>query len=143
VPAYALFVIALAAVELRRRGAPASAPRAPLAWLLAAGVAHGLFAASGPLVVYALSRALPEKRGFRATLAALWLVLNLALVAGYVARGALTADTLRASALMLAPMALGLLAGDALHRRLDGARFRTAVFGTMLAGGLTLLASGW
>jgi len=146
--AYAVFVIGLAARELLvRRGAagsagPLSTP-ATLGWLFAGGLAHGVFAASGPLVVFVVSRSLPEKRVFRATLAALWLVLNGALLVSYALRGALTPETGAMALWMLPPMVLGILAGDAVHRRLDPARFRSAVYGLMLASGLTLLVAAW
>lgn len=140
---YAIFVVALAALELARKPRDATELSRPaaLGWLTAGGVAHGAFAASGPLVVWVVGRALPDKRAFRATLAALWLALNLAWLAGASLRHLLDPQRLGTSALMLPAMAVGLFAGDALHRKLDAARFRQAVFMLMLAGGLVLFGS--
>lgn len=140
--AYAVFVIALAGLELVRRRAP-SAPSRPatLGWLAAGGVAHGAFAASGPLVVWIVSRAVPGKRAFRATLAALWLLVNGAWLLGALARGALHRASFVTSLELLPAMALGLLVGDAVHTRLAPERFRRAVFGLMLGAGLVLLAA--
>lgn len=144
--AFALFVTGLAAVELwrlRRGGSSSQEPLAPWverSWLFGAGVAHGVFAASGPLVVFAFSRALPDKRAFRGTLAVLWLLLNLVLVASFVARGALDGGSLKLAAWMLVPLLLGMRAGDAIHRRIDAGAFRGMVFGLVGLAGLTLVA---
>lgn len=143
--AFGAFVAALAAVELwRARRAedaalPAlSTPRRALALGLA-GVVHGAFATGGPLVVYVMSRTLADKGAFRATLSALWLVLNLVLVAGFAARGALDAES-GARSLAWAPFLLGgLLAGDALHRRVSTEAFRRLVFTLLFVAGALLV----
>ena len=70
-----------------------------------------------------------------------WLTMNALLVAGYALHGALTPEVGRTALLMLPPTGLGMLLGELVHRRLDAGRFRTAVYSTMLAGGLTLLAT--
>ena len=138
---YALFVIALSLVELRRGSQPRAAEPKMGAWLFSAGVAHGLFAASGPLVVVALASRAGNKREFRATLAALWLVLNGVFVATQALRGSLGVATLRTSVLLVPPLLVGIAVGSVLHALLDAARFRTMVFGTLLASGCVLLVS--
>lgn len=131
--ALAMFVIALAALELAR---PAARPLA--AWprrvlLGAAGVAHGLFGTGGPLVVYVAGRRLPP-RELRATLAVLWLVLNVALVASYAARGLYDRATLRLALVLAAALPVGL----ALASRIRvSAR---AVWLVLLAAGVLLAA---
>jgi uncharacterized membrane protein YfcA len=139
---FALFVIGLAVAQLLRRSSAAPQPvrsRSTLGWLAAGGVAHGAFAAAGPLVVHAIARELPDKRAFRATLAALWLTLNLALVINQIAHGLVTPATLSQSALLLPATLLGMVLGEQIHRRLEPARFLRAVHGLMLAGGAVLL----
>ena len=142
--AYAAFVVALAAVELlRSRAQPARLSKGwTWAWLFAGGLIHGLFTASGPVVVFVLSRSTPDKRSFRANLAAIWLVLNAVWLASYAARGLLTAKLGLAALCLLPPVALGMVFGELVHRRLAPARFRTAVYALVLAGGLSLLVSG-
>jgi len=142
--AYALFVVALAGIELwRSQARPAPLSRGwTWAWLFAGGLIHGLFTASGPLVVFVMSRSTPDKRSFRANLAAIWLVLNGVWLASYAARGLLTAKLGLAALCLLPPMALGMVLGELLHRRLAPARFRTAVYSLVLAGGLSLLVTG-
>jgi uncharacterized membrane protein YfcA len=142
--AFGAFVVAVAALELwrGRAGAPAGRTLPPLVRggaLLGAGVIHGLFSTGGPLLVWALGRSPLAKRAFRATLSTVWLVLGSALSGAYALRGLLDAGSLAATAALLPALAAALLLGERLHRRLDEARFRRAVFALLLATGLTNL----
>jgi uncharacterized membrane protein YfcA len=149
--ALGVLVVALAALELNRvrrnRARPGDAPppapareypavRAGLLFL--AGAVHGAFATGGPLTVYVTGRALADKSRFRATLSALWLVLNTALVAGYAVVGTLNAASARLSGALAAAPLVGLAAGEWLHRRVPVVAFRVLVFGVLLAVGVVL-----
>jgi uncharacterized membrane protein YfcA len=139
---FGAFVVVLSAISLwGLRPSARASPRLPAApCLLAAGVVHGVFATGGPLVVYAAEGLLPDKRAFRATLAAVWLPFHGLLLASYGASGALGAASLRRSALLLPALALGLPLGQWAHRRLPEARFRVGVYALLLvAGGVPLL----
>ncbi len=139
---FAIFVIAVALHQLLRRAAlePLARPIAAGA-LFAAGVIHGVFATGGPLAVFVASRALPDKAAFRATLAAVWVVLNVLLLPRLWLDGSLSAASLPVSALMLAPLVLGIVAGEWVHHRLDEARFRKVVAALLMVAGATLLFS--
>lgn len=149
---FAAFVVVLASLELRRalrRGAsgdggapPALSAPVAAASLVGAGVVHGLFACGGPMLVYVVGRELADKARFRATLSAVWLLLNLVLLVTYAVSGTLDAGTLRASATMLVSLVVGLVVGEQLHRRLPERAFRIAVFALLLfAGGALLVRS--
>ena len=137
-------VVALACAQLAklRRGeeGPSRRPGAAAAGLLtAAGVVHGMFGAGGPLAVYVIGRALSEKGRFRATLSALWLVLNAVLVVGYAVDGALTATSLEATALLVPALAFGITAGEWLHGRVPERSFRVGVYAVLLVVGGALI----
>lgn len=142
---FAAFVLVLAARELRAASSPsAAAPSEPgrsaqVAALTIAGILHGMFACGGPMCVWVVGRALPEKGAFRATLSALWVVLNGVLVVSYAATGKLTGPSLRDSAILLVPVVLGLVVGERVHARLSPERFRVAVFGLLAVSSLVLL----
>jgi len=142
---FAAFVVVLAAVELwRARAGTATDTRAlpaPVAAsaLVGAGVIHGLFACGGPLLVYVVGRELTDKARFRATLSAVWLLLNAALLVPRVVVGDLDRDALTGSGVMVASLVGGLALGEWLHHRLPVARFRIAVFALLLVAGLALL----
>lgn len=138
------FVVALAVLELGRLALGSKTPPRPLAPLPGAavlalgGVAHGLFGAGGPMVVYFASRELTDKGRFRATLSALWIVLNLVLLVNYASLGLLG----RASAtvtLTLAPaLVLALFVGERLHRRVDERAFRPLIYLLLFVAGSAL-----
>lgn len=137
------FVATVGVVELVRalRGVPQRPlPRPASATLLAiAGVFQGMFASGGPLVVWVLSRELPGKAAFRATLAGLWVLTNGAALATYAVNGLLTANTLALTAPLAVPLTLGIVLGELLHDRIDQRRFRLLVFALLAAGGAALL----
>lgn len=130
---FGLFVAGLALRDLLRPlAAPPPAPPA----LLGAGVAHGAWGTGGPLVVWVLGGLGLDKTAFRATLAALWLSLNLVLLAGFARDGALGRES-AALSLVLAPgLVAGAVAGQLAHTRLDAGRFRRLVSVGLLVAGL-------
>lgn len=146
--AFGLFVTGLSGLELARawRRPAAAAPLGPgprRALLLLGGVVHGLFATGGPMAVYVAGRELADKRAFRATLAALWLLLNLALLATWAATGALDRVVAERAALLVLPLLVGLGLGELAHARLPLVGFRLTVQGLLLLAGLRLALSAW
>lgn len=142
--AFGAGVTLLSSLELLRTFAPARdarplAPWASAAMILLGGVVHGVFSAGGPLVVYVVARRVSEKRVFRATLSALWLLLNAALIARWVATGAWTAQTARLALLLTPSLVFGSALGAALYRALPQRAFRAAASSVMGAAGLSLL----
>lgn len=141
--AFGAGVALLAAHELRRALAPAAhdgpLPRPAASGLLAlGGVVHGIFGAGGPLVVLVVGRRATDKRVFRATLSALWLILNAALVARWALDGTWTAATARDTALLAPALLLGGAGGAYLHRALPPRSFRVTAAAVMGAAGLSL-----
>ncbi|MFZ5446261.1 MAG: TSUP family transporter [Myxococcota bacterium] len=144
-PLFGLFVVAIAAWQLDRALRPAAsvAPLAPavrVAVLTTAGLIHGIFTTGGPLAVFVAARELQEKAAFRGTLSLLWLTLNALVVPRLALEGSLDRATLRTSALMLAPLAVGIAAGELVHHKLDERRFRIVVAVLLLIAGAVLLA---
>jgi uncharacterized membrane protein YfcA len=143
---FAAIVVAVAVFELARLLAttPAAAPPAvrrpvQLAVLAVAGVVHGLFATGGPLAVAVINRSVPDKATLRATLAVLWLTLNAIVATRLAVDGALSSGTLPASAALVPALAVGIFAGEAIHRRVPERPFRYVVAGLLGATGVLLL----
>jgi len=140
-----VFVILVAAAELWRQRASAPASPGPMPALpftlvtLFAGVIHGVAATGGPLLVYALGRSELPKARFRATLAVVWLTLNLTLVAVYTASGRITPGTVPFLLALVPVIALAIALGEWLHARMDEAAFRRVVLVLLLATGVTLV----
>lgn len=138
-------IAGLALVELRRLLWPPAVPMGGWATrlltavvLVVAGVVHGLFGTSGPLVVWAATLTLDDKARFRATLSLLWLILGLTLLAGFAADGTLTVTTLGRSGLLLPTMVLGYVVGDRIHRAVLQRTFRLGVCVLLVVAGAVL-----
>jgi len=106
------------------------------ALLLAGGVVHGVFGTGGVLIVAALAGDRLEKRRMRATLAAMWLVMNVAMMANFIGHGAVGTVSLRRSALLLPAVAIGGWLGDRVHRRVAERPFRIGMALVMTAAGV-------
>lgn len=140
---YGVLLVLLAgrALLALRRPEPVATPaarRGGAAWLLAAGLVHGVYATGGPLLVYVVDRLRLPPRVFRATLAGVWLTLNLLLTAGFAARGRLDAGTTACSVALVPGLALGLLLGHRVHLALDARRLRIGVLGLLVIVGASL-----
>lgn len=137
--AFGGFVVGLAVLQLVR---PAEKPLpqiARIALLVLGGVAHGMFGTGGPMIVYVARRELPDKRAFRATLAILWLALNLALLASFVASDLYTTETRDVGLVLAVAIVPGLAVGEVVHRKLEAARFERVVWLLLLVAGTALV----
>ena len=138
--AFGVMVVLIGLNELRKElSAPASVAVGRArgnALLLAGGVVHGVFGTGGVLIVAALAGDRLEKRRMRATLAAMWLVMNAAMMANFIGHGAVGATSLRRSALLLPAVALGGALGDWVHRRVAERPFRIGMALVMTAAGV-------
>ena len=141
---FAAIIVAVAVFELVRLARAAPEPAvlpAPiqLAVLAVAGVVHGLFATGGPLAVAVINRSVPDKSTLRATLAVLWLSLNLLVVTRLVVDGVLGARSLPVSAALVPALVVGIVAGELIHRRVPERPFRWLVAGLLGVTGVLLL----
>ncbi len=143
--AFAIFVVTLSLLELRRLLGPGASTAArpvadPLraAMLFGAGVIHGLFGSGGPLVVYVTGREIDDKLRFRSTLGALWVTMGSVLVVGYALGGLLDARTARASAVLTPTVVAAVLVGERVHHSIDERPFRIAVFALLAVAGAAL-----
>lgn len=141
---FGAFVVALALLELwrARRPQPPSQHKGTLfegALLVLGGIVHGAFGTGGPMVVYVSGRLMPNKAEFRATLAALWLILNLILFVSHVVGGRFTTGSAWLAAAFIPALLLGLVFGNALHHKIPAERFRPIVFVTLAIAGLVLV----
>lgn len=125
--------------------APTPRPALPLPLrvfgLVGAGVMHGIFVTGGPLLVYVLSRSELGKSAFRSTLAVVWVILDVFLIATYVVGGRITTDTLFTAAPLVPLLIVAVMLGEWAHRQFDERRFRIVVMTMLLAIGVTLIVS--
>lgn len=136
------FVIAAAALELLRLlrgGATAKLPAVvTAALLLAGGFVHGVLGSGGPLIVTWLSRAVPEKAAFRATVSALWLLLNTALLLSLSLRPEKLPEAAPIFLVALPALLVGIALGELVQRRVPERAFRLVAQGVLLTTGVLL-----
>jgi BASS family bile acid:Na+ symporter len=111
---------------------------AGLAWILGAGIVHGLIATGGPPLVYAIESLGLPKRSFRSTLAAVWFVLNLMLTLRFISTGAFAMPELIHFSTLLPVVAVAFFIGEILHARVSERHFRGAIFSLLLIAGVLL-----
>ena len=125
-----VIVLGFVVLRLTRR---ARTPRPWTVWqrtpvIVAAGIAQGLFGTGGPLLVMAVEGMGLAHGQFRATLMAVWTLINTALVTAIVVGGRYDAALLWRFVIALPAVAAGVFAGQHLHKRLSPERFQIAVY---------------
>lgn len=107
--------------------------------LLLAGVIHGMFVAGGTLlVIYAMLK-LKDKEEFRATIAPVWVVLNAIMLVFFWQDGTLNAYSLEVVAYSIIPLALSIVAGNILVKRINQKTFLTLTYVLLIVSGISLL----
>jgi uncharacterized membrane protein YfcA len=109
------------------------------ALLTGGGVIHGMFGSGGPMIVYVLGREITQKSRFRATLSAMWLVLNIVLVIGYLRDGMVDRESLALSGVMAPALFFGIILGERVHGQIPESTFRVVTWVVLLIGASTLL----
>ncbi len=147
-PLFGAFVLFLALFELYRHfhNPPQnlSDPKSKASglWLLVGGVVQGLWVSGGPLIAYWASYSLPDKRVFRSTLSAVWLILNLILLIGHLTAGRIDSSTLMISLQLSPALALGIFIGEGIHNKLPERGFRIFVYSVLLFAGTAIMFKG-
>jgi hypothetical protein len=117
----------------------------PPAWVLwgllgAGGIIHGAFGSGGATLTVYARYALPTKEAFRGTLSILWVVLNVFVIGGLIAEGAVGDEVAKVAV----PGAIAILAATLLgHRvaeRLSQERFRDFVAALLFVAGAVTIA---
>ena len=104
-----------------------------------AGIMQGLFVSGGSfLAVYAVER-LPEKREFRATVNAVWAVLNIVMITTYFAGGKVDRQMLIMGAIAIVPTIAGIWLGGVLAKRVRQQTFLKMIYVILIASGAVLL----
>jgi len=109
--------------------------------LLLGGVVHGAFTTGGPLITIYARQTLAQKSVFRATLAAMWLILAIGLMLGWTIGRSWDPATLHVTLIGLPFLVGGIIVGEQLHHRIDEKRFATAVNATLTVVGAVLMLS--
>ncbi len=109
--------------------------------LIAAGLVQGMFVSGGALLVIYAVQKLRDKEQFRATLSAVWAILNLLYAVFQVQQGHFTGDAWITVACCIPLIALATFVGGKLGKRLSQERFLKLTYVLLLVIGAVLLAT--
>lgn len=109
------------------------------AFLIAGGVVHGLFVCGGPLIVSYASVKLKETNAFRATLSAVWLVLNTILMITDAAAGSFNKDILLLTGVCLIVLVAAVVIGNRIADKMSKKAFLLLTYALMIISGVSLL----
>lgn len=106
--------------------------------LIGSGVVHGMFVCGGPLLVSYLTGKLPDKKEFRATISAIWVVLNTIIMFDDIRAGVFNADILVLLAVSAAVMFVGMVIGSILYKKMSRELFMKITFILLVISGASL-----
>ncbi len=107
-------------------------------WIFGGGIIHGMYASGGALIAYYAARNIRDKKVFRSTLSALWLVLNSVLITFFAFTGRIETKMITTAGCMIPAVIVGIVAGEWLHSRIPEYRFRVLVFVILLLAGISV-----
>ncbi len=140
-----IIVVTLAAFELynfyRKNSKPLS-NLAAIGFFFFAGIVHGIYASSGPLVVYVVGKLGIDRTTFRSTLDGLWVLMDIFLIISYFVTGILTVTTVKYTLYLLPVVIAGLIIGEVLHHRINERNFRGVVYHLLFLTGISILVLG-
>ncbi len=109
--------------------------------LLAGGVVHGAISSGGPLVVIYATKALKDKKEFRATLCSVWLTLNTLIIISYFFNNpGFTTQTLTSTFIQIPFLIAGIIVGEIVHNKVNARTFTIIVFSLLLLTGIFMFA---
>ncbi len=111
-------------------------------FFLAAGIIHGIYASSGPLVVYVVGKSGLNRGKFRSTLDALWVLMDIFLIISYLTTGLISKKIVLITVYILPIIIIGLILGEWLHHRINERTFKGVVYYLLLLTGLAIIAVG-
>lgn len=87
--------------------------------LIVSGIVHGMFVCGGPLLVAYLAGRIKDKQAFRATVSAVWVVLNMVVMLDDIRSGYFNPSVLLLLAVSSAVLFLGMALGSVLYKKMS------------------------
>lgn len=107
--------------------------------LLVAGIIHGMFLSGGALLVIYAVAVLKEKSTIRATLAPVWIILNIFMLGQDIYFGNITGLVFKLSLYCIIPVLLAIGIGKYLHNKMDQDFFVKLTYILLIVSGITLV----
>lgn len=136
---YAVFIILIALKKLLIKKEFTVPKQMMIFVLFAAGIVHGMFVSGGALLVIYAVMALKDKTEFRATLSAVWVLLNGSLMVTQIQNGAFTSDVIRMTVICIVPLTLAIFVGNKLYQHINQKVFLNMTYILLLLSGILLI----
>lgn len=107
--------------------------------LILSGLIHGIFVCGGPLLVTYASSKLKDTNEFRATLSAVWIVLNGIIFVFDINNGYFIAPTVKLLLISIAVLTVTIVLGNIICRKLSKNSFLIITYILMIISGISLL----
>lgn len=107
--------------------------------LIIAGLAHGLFVSGGPPLISYLTKKLPDKAQFRATISTVWVFLNTIILIDDIRAGLWTATTLQVGAIATVVMFAAMYIGGKLYAIMSQRVFLILTYILLFISGMLLV----
>lgn len=106
-----------------------------------AGIMQGLFVSGGSfLAVYSVAQ-LPEKREFRATVNAVWAIINTVMITVYFFKGMMTLPVIKMTGICILPTLFAVWLGGALTKKVKQQTFLKIIYIILIISGIVLFAT--
>lgn len=106
--------------------------------LLSAGIVHGMYVCGGPLLIAYMSKKLPEKNSFRATISTTWIFLNGIIFLSHIINGSFTPSVIRSSLISVPFFLAGMFLGSILYKKMTQSFFIKLTYVLLLISGMSL-----
>ena len=103
--------------------------------LVAAGIVHGMYVCGGPLLIAYMTKKLPEKSAFRATISTIWIFLNGIIFISHILNGSFTLEVIVSSIISVPFLLLGMYLGSVLYKRMSQSFFVKLTYVLLLVSG--------
>lgn len=104
-----------------------------------AGLVHGIFVAGGPLLIGYLTKQIPDKRSFRATISTVWIFLNTIILFDDIRAGYWTPELVRTFLISVPFLFAGMMAGSRLYAVMSQKLFMVITYVLLFVSGISLL----
>lgn len=136
---YALFIILIALKGILIKKKILLNENILLIILFLSGIIHGMFVSGGPLLVIYAAQKIKDKTEFRATISAVWIILNIFMIWNHYSSGLLTPSTMKLIVLGIIPLLAGMIIGNKLHYTMSQEAFLYLTYILLLISGCSLL----
>ena len=107
--------------------------------LVLAGIVHGIFVSGGPLLIGYLTKKIPDKVSFRATISTVWIFLNGMILADDIRMGLWNAELVKIQLISIPFLLAGMFIGAKLYARMSQKLFMMITYLLLFISGVLLL----